>query len=203
MPRRQQALQKELPNEAIFDPNPNKTEPLAPHQNEPIPHYRQAHGNAAAKGVLWWSEGDVLTAMRTVVLLLLVACAAFSGLAQVVPDTPANRLAAAKRYLKAMPPATMVADSVNRVVSQVPPERRDEFKQALSRVISSDRIEKITLEAVTKHFTVKEINALTAFYGSPEGRSITRKFGAYIADVMPAIQEELAAAVEEIHKEVQ
>ncbi len=30
----------------------------------------------------------------------------------------------------------------------------------------------------------------------------TKKFGAYIADVMPAIQEEMALAVEEIHKEV-
>ena len=141
--------------------------------------------------------------MRTMVLLLLVACGAFSGLAQVVPDTPANRLAAAKRYLKAVPPASMVADSVNRVVDQVPAERREVFKQALSKVISSDHIEKITLDAVIKHFTVKEINALTAFYASPEGRSITKKFGAYIADVMPAIQDELAMAVEEINKEVQ
>ena len=42
---------------------------------------------------------------------------------------------------------------------------------------------------------VKEINALAAFYASPEGRSITKKFGAYIADVMPAIQEEMAQAM--------
>jgi hypothetical protein len=137
------------------------------------------------------------------VLLLLVACGAFSGLAQVVPDTPANRLAAAQRYLKAVPPASMVADSVNLAAGQVPPQRREEFKEALSKVINSNRIEKITLDALTKHFTVKEINALTAFYASPEGRSITKKFGAYIADVMPAMQEELALAVEEIHKEVQ
>ena len=137
------------------------------------------------------------------ILLLLVLGGALSVFAQDVPDTPANRVAAAKRYLKAVPPASMVADSVDRVVSQVPPDRRDQFKQALSKVISSDRIEKITLNAVTKHFTVKEIDALTAFYASPEGRSITKKFGAYIADVMPAIQEELAMAVEEINKEVQ
>jgi uncharacterized protein len=139
-----------------------------------------------------------------ILLLLVVCCAGGASIfAQVVLDTPANRLAAAKRYLQAVPPASMVADSVDRVVSQVPPDRRDKFKQALSKVISSDRIEKITLDAVIKHFTVKEINALAAFYASPEGRSITKKFGAYIADVMPAIQEELAMAVEEINKEVQ
>ena len=41
--------------------------------------------------------------------------------------------------------------------------------------------------------TALALVALAAFYGSPEGRSITKKFGAYMADVMPAIQEELSA----------
>jgi len=102
-----------------------------------------------------------------------------------------------------VPPAEMVADTVDRVAAQLPEERRKEFKKALSKVVSSERIEALTLQAVTKHFTVKEINALAAFYGSPEGRSITKKFGDYMADVMPAIQEELSGAMEEIHKEVQ
>lgn len=139
--------------------------------------------------------------MKRIILITLLA--APWALGQQVADTPANRLAAAKRYLKAVPPAEMVADTLDRVAGQVPENRREEFKKALSKVVSSQRIEALTLQAVTKHFTVKEINALAAFYGSPEGRSITKKFGEYIADVMPAIQDELAAAIEEIHKEVQ
>jgi hypothetical protein len=139
--------------------------------------------------------------MKRIILITLLAVPWAFG--QQVADTPANRQAAAKRYLKAVPPSEMVADTLDRVAGQVPEERREEFKKALSKVVSSERIEALTLEAVTKHFTVKEINALAAFYGSPEGRSITKKFGAYMADVMPAIQEELSAAMEEIHKEVQ
>ena len=139
--------------------------------------------------------------MKRIILITLLAVPWAFG--QQVADTPANRLAAAQRYLKAVPPSEMVADTLDRVASQVPEDRREEFKKALTKVVSSERIEALTLQAVTKHFTVKEINALAAFYGSPEGRSITKKFGDYMADVMPAIQEELAGAMEEIHKEIQ
>jgi hypothetical protein len=139
--------------------------------------------------------------MKRIILITLLAVPWAFG--QQVADTPANRLAAAKRYLKAVPPSEMVADTLDRVAGQVPEDRREDFKKALTKVVRSERIEALTLQAVTKHFTVKEINALAAFYGSPEGRSITKKFGDYMADVMPAIQQELAAAMEEIHKEVQ
>jgi hypothetical protein len=143
--------------------------------------------------------------------LCLVLCLVFAGplAAQnragapaAVPDTPSNRLAAAKRYLKAVPAEELVAGTIEQVASQLPQDRQEPFKAALRKVIKVERIEEITLQAVAKHFTVKEINALAAFYSSPEGRSISRKFGAYMADVMPAIQQELEEAIEEIHKEV-
>jgi hypothetical protein len=134
--------------------------------------------------------------------VMALACAGvFCALAQDTADTPANRLAAAQRYLKAVPPMEIVGETLEQLASQIPEERREEFKEALSQVVRSERIEKITLEAITKHFTVKEINALAAFYGSPEGRSITKKFSAYMADVMPAIQQELADAVDKLHKD--
>lgn len=125
-----------------------------------------------------------------------------SGVPAAVPDTPSNRLAAAKRYMKIVPPEELVAATIEQVASQLPPDRQEPFKAALRKVIKVERIEEITLQAVAKHFTVKEINALAAFYSSPEGRSISRKFGAYMADVMPVIQQELQEAMEEIHKEV-
>ena len=140
--------------------------------------------------------------MRRTVLSVVIACAFFlPAPAQTVPDTPANRLAAAKRYLKAVPPMEMVGETLSQLANQIPEERREEFKKALTQVVTSERIEKITLDAITKHFTVREIDALSAFYGSPEGRSITKKFTAYMADVMPAIQKELADVIDKIHKD--
>lgn len=136
-------------------------------------------------------------------MLLCLPCAAQTRPAPAsVPDTPANRRAAAQRYLKAVPAEDLVAGTIDQVAAQLPEERREPFKKALRKVINVAHIENITLETVVKHFTVKEINALTAFYSSPEGRSISRKFGAYLADVMPAIQQELEEALEEIEKEV-
>jgi hypothetical protein len=140
--------------------------------------------------------------MRRTILFVAMAAALLSQApAQTVPDTPANRLAAAKRYLKAVPPMEMVGETLDRLASQIPEQRREEFKQALTQVVTSERIERITLEAIVKHFTVREINALAAFYGSPEGRSIAKKFTAYMADVMPAIQQELADVIDKIHKD--
>ena len=141
--------------------------------------------------------------MRTVVLVCLWALA-YPAAAQTKPaasvaDTPANRLAAAKRYLKAVPPMQMVQASVDQLAARLPEDRREEFRKALAQVLQSGRIEKITLDAMTKHFTVREIDALEAFYGSPEGRSINKKFSTYMADVMPSIQQELSKVLGEIH----
>jgi uncharacterized protein len=94
----------------------------------------------------------------------------------------------------------LVGESLNQLAEQIPEERREEFRKTLTEVVTSERIERITLDAIVKHFTVREINALAAFYGSPEGRSISRKFTAYMADVMPSIQKELAEAVDKIHE---
>jgi hypothetical protein len=141
--------------------------------------------------------------MKTLVLVCLSAivcpAAAQTKPAAVTADTPANRLAAAKRYLKAVPPMEMVKESVEQLAQRLPEDRRAEFREALAKVLLSDRIEKITLDAITKHFTVREINALAAFYGSPEGRSIGKKFSVYMADVMPSIQEELSKVLGDVH----
>jgi hypothetical protein len=117
-----------------------------------------------------------------------------------VADPPANRLEAARRYLKAVPPLELVKETVDQLAQKVPEDRREEFRKVLAQMVHSEHIEKITLDAIVKHFTVKEINALAAFYGSPEGRSISKKFNAYMADVMPAIQQELAGAMTGAHQ---
>jgi hypothetical protein len=139
--------------------------------------------------------------MRNTVLAAAILFAwALPALPQAAADTPANRLAAAKRYLKAVPPMEMAGASLDELAGRIPEERREEFRKTMTEVLRSERIEKITLDAIVKHFTVREINALTAFYGSPEGRSITKKFSVYMADVMPAIQQELTEAIDKIHE---
>ena len=55
--------------------------------------------------------------------------------------------------------------------------------------------------SMVARFTVGEIDALADFYGSPEGKSVMKKLGLYMADVMPVIEAETMRAVERV-KEV-
>ena len=55
-------------------------------------------------------------------------------------------------------------------------------------------VEKAMKKSLIKHFTADELKALADFYGSPVGKSAMKKFGAYMADVMPAIQTEMMKA---------
>ena len=59
----------------------------------------------------------------------------------------------------------------------------------------------ITLKALVKHFTLSELKAMSAFYGSPEGRAIHKKFGDYMADVMPQVNQEVVAALQKVKQE--
>ncbi|MCX5893402.1 MAG: DUF2059 domain-containing protein, partial [Deltaproteobacteria bacterium] len=54
---------------------------------------------------------------------------------------------------------------------------------------------------LVKHFTVTELKAMSAFYGSPEGRAIHKKFGDYMADVMPEVNKEVLAALQKVNQE--
>ena len=53
----------------------------------------------------------------------------------------------------------------------------------------------IMKQAMIKNYTADELKALADFYGSPAGRSATKKQGSYMVDVMPRIQEEVVKAV--------
>jgi hypothetical protein len=58
-------------------------------------------------------------------------------------------------------------------------------------------LERAVISNLVSHFTVREMDALTDFYESPEGRSAMKKFGAYMADVMPVIEQEIARAIDQ------
>jgi hypothetical protein len=49
-------------------------------------------------------------------------------------------------------------------------------------------------DAMIKHFTTDELKALADFYGSPVGKSVMQKFGAYMAELMPTMQAEIVKA---------
>jgi hypothetical protein len=127
--------------------------------------------------------------------------AARAGEAQ-SPDTPDARRNAALRYLAAIPTHAMVDDMIETLAKQIPVARRDEFVGLMKKLTPLDKIEALTFEAIVKYFTAAEIEAMTNFYSSVEGKSITKKLGIYMGEMMPKIQAEVLRALQEVRTEM-
>jgi hypothetical protein len=109
-------------------------------------------------------------------------------------DTPETRRREAERYLKVIPPKALFEDMADKMAANLPQDRRDQFKRTMTADLDIAALTKAMSDAMVKHFTTDELKALADFYGSPVGKSAMQKFGAYMADVVPAIQAEMQKA---------
>ena len=123
-------------------------------------------------------------------LLLLPACHALAS------DTEQERVAAAKRYLEVAQMSRITDDTVTELAKSLPAEQRGKFLQFMREAVRPEVLERAALASMVKVFTAQEINALADFYGSPVGKSAMSKFGLYMADVMPVIQQEMLRAMQ-------
>ncbi len=133
-----------------------------------------------------------------VMALLVVTVNAFA-----MDDTIENRRREAERYLKAMPPHEMFNDMTINMAKNLPIENQKMFMDLMTKHLDIDAIVKLTKDSMVKHFTADELGALADFYGSSIGQSAIKKFGAYMADAMPKIQEEMLKAGERAMKELE
>jgi hypothetical protein len=131
-------------------------------------------------------------------LVLLVSLFAGAAFAADVPDTHGNRLAAARSYMDAVPLKDLIRDVVDETAKNLPEDARPSYVRFMTQSIRVDVLEGATLASMARHFTVRELKALAAFYGSPEGRSAMKKFGGYMADVMPVLQQEMLRAQQQL-----
>lgn len=127
-------------------------------------------------------------------MLLLVLSLPAATWAGDIPDTPQNRLVSARKYLDTVSMKDMLRDTITETARNYPQARREAYVAYMNEAIRVEAIEDAALASMARHFTVDELNALAAFYASPEGSSAMKKFGAYLADVMPVIQKEAALA---------
>jgi hypothetical protein len=133
-------------------------------------------------------------------LLLMASACADTGQVKSLPDNPENRAAAAERYMKAMPPKDMLQSLVTRAAPNLPEKDRAAFVEVMNSADIEKAASRITMEGLVKNFTVGELNAMTTFYGSPDGQSASKKFGAHMMGIMPQIQQEVKKAMDEKQK---
>ena len=128
-------------------------------------------------------------------LAVLVLTSTNLVFAQSTADTPANREKAAQRYLQAVPVQSMVDSMTTEMAKQMPADQRAKFTETLTHKVRWNVIMDAQKSALVKMFTLAEINKMAEFYGSPEGKSIMKKFGPFMASVMPTIQQEMMRAM--------
>ena len=118
-------------------------------------------------------------------------------------DTKEARIQAAERYLAAVPISQLLEDTFREMSKSLPEAIRKGFIAQMRIVVRADILEAATRASLVRHFTVDELNAMTEFYSSPHGASAMRKFGAYMADVMPAVQEEMIFGLDHMERQVE
>jgi hypothetical protein len=149
----------------------------------------------------------MLRVKSLLLLLVLLAAAACSEqkapqpVAAPATDSEENRQAAAKQYLEVAPPQELLMEMSARVVKMLPEKSQKSFLEVMKSKNLQEATYNITLKALVKNFTTAELKALTAFYGSPEGKSIHKKFGEYMGDVMPQVNKEVIAALQKVKQE--
>ena len=140
-------------------------------------------------------------ARRILLVALLPVClsAAPAG-AEDLPDTPESRVAAAKTYLELVPVERMAENVARNIMLIIPEDRRELFRKGVSEGLAQAGIEDLMVKIVAKHFSKSEIDAMTEFYGSPEGKAIERKLPGYTADislhVIPIIRQSVTEVME-------
>lgn len=133
-------------------------------------------------------------------IILAAACGDKSTSKGPVADTPENRKAAAKLYLEAVPPQELLRNITGNMLQRMPEQQRKQFQEALDDKELLQNIYRVSEEALVKHFTPDELNAMATFFGSAAGKSARAKFSPYMMEIMPQINAEVKKVFAKIHE---
>jgi len=93
-----------------------------------------------------------------------------------------------------MPDNPTINTIVELLAANQPEAERERYVSAVLDGLGNREIDRITQQALIKHYTPVGIDALSEFFGSPVGKSILHKFPAYTAEITPAISAEVDRA---------
>ena len=84
-----------------------------------------------------------------------------------------------------------------------PSNRMIEAERYLAATPPQDLFEDMAEQMANNLAPSEELSALADFYGSEVGKSAMKKFGTYMADVMPSIDAEMTKAYTEVSRELE
>lgn len=110
----------------------------------------------------------------------------------------AEATAAADRYLQAVPMKKLMEDTYSEMAKQMPADMGAQFIADMRTIIIVEKLEAIARDAMLKTFTADEMNAMADFFASKNGASAMAKYGAYMAQVMPPVTQEVQRGIQEL-----
>lgn len=134
-------------------------------------------------------------------LLLALSSSPLRAEEPVAADTPVSeaemkeRLRLAADFDDIRPVRDQINVDVQRMANLLVAEERDDFMKYVQVRLSYDKLEELSIQTMAKIFTVPELKAMIAYYGSPEGKSADAKVPAYTAIIAPEVRKHLDAAV--------
>lgn len=107
-----------------------------------------------------------------------------------------KKLLLAKQYSSTVPLAEEVEKSIDELSVQVPVDKRELLKSTMKRNIKIDQLQSVSEMALADVFTLKELEALVAFYSTDEGRAIKKKMPEYQSRLEPVLLQMIRDGVE-------
>ena len=107
-------------------------------------------------------------------------------------------------YLEVASIDEMMNQMILEIIKQIPEDKRDIFVTIWKNLFDKNELKSMMSNTICRTFSLEEINALTAFYASPEGKSVMKKMPKYMAELMPYLQamnqRAIESAIEEFRK---
>jgi len=110
-------------------------------------------------------------------------------------DTVEMRTAAAERYLKVSGTPSDTKLTTQALIEAVPSEMKETVRLVFADPEFNKKLELKMKEGLLKHFSTRELDAMTAYYSSPLGKSATAKMDAYMAEFIPVMTLEVITAL--------
>jgi hypothetical protein len=147
-----------------------------------------------------------MTRYKYLVVLLVLVIASACGeakqgrSAQSLPDNPENRTLLAKRYMTIIPPGELLHGAADIAVKSFPEKDRKLFLEIMYSKALEEAIYRFQLDKMVNKFTVGELQAMVAYYGTAAGKSAQEKLGSLAMETMTQLQVEVKKALEAAKK---
>lgn len=131
-------------------------------------------------------------------LMMIGAPASFAQDAAATKVDPAEmqeRLKYAAAFQDVRPVRDVINESFETVSLTLPEAEREEFMRFVQLRVDYDKIEELSIKTIAELYTVPELKAMIAYYGSQDGKTAEAKAASYTDKISPEITKVIDAAL--------